>query len=306
MRVLLIAGGWSNEREVSLSGAAKIHDALVRLGCRVTFLDPAERFADILELASEADFAFINMHGSPGEDGLVQAMLEQVDCPYQGSGPKASFLALNKSVSKQIYARTAIPTPRWEYLPRSPEADWATKLALPLFVKPNMGGSSLDLCRVERAEELGPAMARIFARGETVLLEEAVDGQEVTSAILGDKALPLILIRPADSNYFDYRSKYTPGGAEELCPAPIPEKIARRVQELAMRAHKALGLRGYSRSDFMLDNDRPYILETNTLPGMTATSLVPQAAHEAGLEFHDLVRRLMDLGLEAHGRRPRD
>lgn len=304
MRVLLIAGGWSNEREVSLSGAAKIHDALLRLGCKVTRLDPAERFDDILELASDSDFAFINMHGTPGEDGLVQAMLEQVDCPYQGSGPKASFLALNKACAKQVFARAGIPTPRWEYLPRKPQAGWSTKLRFPLFVKPNMGGSSLDLCRVNSAEELAPAMERIFARGETVLLEEGVNGQEVTSAILGEKALPLILIRPAGCAYFDYRCKYTHGGAEEICPAPIPERTARRVQELAMRAHKALKLRGYSRSDFMLEGDAPYILEVNTLPGMTPTSLVPQAAREAGMDFDALIKRLIDLGLEAHGRRP--
>lgn len=302
MRVLLIAGGWSNEREVSLSGAAKIHDALLRLGCKVTRLDPAERFDDILELASEADFAFINMHGSPGEDGLVQAMLEQVDCPYQGSGPKASFLALNKAAAKQAFAHAGIPTPNWEFLPSRPAAGWSTKLSFPLFVKPNLGGSSLDLCRADRAEDLAPAMERIFARCETVLLEEAVSGQEVTCAVLGDKALPLILIRPADCAFFDYRCKYTPGGAEEICPAPIPEKTARHVQEMAMRAHKVLGLRGYSRADFMLAGDSPFILEVNTLPGMTPTSLVPQAAREAGLDFDALIRRLLDLGLEAHGR----
>lgn len=305
MRVLLIAGGWSNEREVSLSGAAKIHDALARLGCKVTRLDPAERFDDILALASEADFAFINMHGMPGEDGLVQALLEQADCPYQGSGPKASFLALNKAAAKQVFARAGIPTPRWEYLPGRPKAGWATKLGFPLFVKPNMGGSSLDLCRVARAEDLAPAMERIFACGDTVLLEEAVNGQEVTSAILGEEALPLILIRPSDSAFFDYRCKYTPGGAEEICPAPIPEDVARRVRDLALRAHKALGLRGYSRADFMLAGGSPFILEVNTLPGMTPTSLVPQAAREAGLDFDALIRRLMDLGLEAHGRGPK-
>lgn len=303
MRVLLIAGGWSNEREVSLSGAAKIHEALLRLGCKVTRLDPAERFDDILELASDSDFAFINMHGTPGEDGLVQAMLEQVDCPYQGSGPQASFLALNKACAKQVFARAGIPTPRWEYLPRRPQAGWSTKLRFPLFVKPNMGGSSLDLCRADNAEELAPAIERIFSRGETVLLEEGVNGQEVTSAILGDKALPLILIQPAGCAFFDYRCKYTQGGAKEICPAPIPERTTRRVQELSMRAHKAMKLRGYSRSDFMLEGDEPYILEVNTLPGMTPTSLVPQAAHEAGLDFDALIKRLMDLGLEAHGRK---
>lgn len=298
MRILLIAGGWSGEREVSLSGAAQIQKALTNLGHSVTPFDPLPGFDGLLEAAQAHDFCFINLHGAPGEDGLIQALLDSVRAPYQGSGPQASFLALHKAAAKQIFRSRTIPTPDWRYLPVRPDAGWEPDLPYPLFIKPNDGGSSLDMSRVAAPGALLPALERVFASGKEALVEAAAPGFEMTCAVLGEEALPTILIRPKLSGeFFDYRSKYETGGAEEVCPAPVPDELSARVRELALRAHLALGCEGYSRSDFIVTDAGPVLLEVNTLPGMTPTSLVPQAAAAAGMSFEDLCARLIELGV---------
>lgn len=303
MRVLLIAGGWSEEREVSLSGARKIHENLKALGHETTFFDLSRGWRELLEQASSHDFAFLNLHGSPGEDGIVQAMLERVGCPYQGSGPAASFLALDKAASKALFVREGIPTPAWRLVTEKGDRTPPEGLSLPLFVKPNTGGSSLGAGRVESPEDYGPALDDVFELGRLPLTEELTAGEEVTCSVMDDTPLPLILIRPAGgSAFFDYEAKYRPGGAEEICPAPIPEVLAERVRELSLKAHAALGLAGYSRADFIVKNGVPFLLEVNTLPGMTPTSLLPQAAAQAGFSFQNLVARLMQLGLERFGK----
>lgn len=305
MRMILIAGGWSTERDVSLSGARGIGEALRRLGHEVRFLDPALEFAEILRLAPHADFAFLNLHGSPGEDGLVQALLEEAGCPYQGAGPKASFLALNKAAAKSVYAARGLRTPQWQLFTGIPGEARSTSLPLPVFVKPNAGGSSLGMSRVAAPEDFGPALDKVFALGDAALVEACVPGFELTCAVLGNRALPVILIRPKGGlAFFDYENKYAADGAEEICPAPVDQALTAEVQAMALAAHQALGIEGYSRSDFMVDaKNRPFILETNTLPGMTPTSLLPKAAGAVGLGFDDLVAELVRLGLESHARR---
>lgn len=303
MKVLLIAGGWSSERDVSLAGARGIEKALCALGHDVTWFDPATSLDGLLEAASSHDFAFINLHGSPGEDGLVQAMLDTAGCPYQGSGPAGSFLALNKAVSKQLLRRHGILTPDWAFLAARPAADWEPGLGYPLFVKPNTGGSSLCLSRVAQPEGLAPALEAVFAHCGEAIVEPAIPGVEVTCGVLGDTALPPILIRPAEGAFFDYTSKYTPGGATELCPAPLPAEVTAHVQDVTLSAHRLLGLRGYSRADYILRDDGAlFLLEVNTLPGMTPTSLVPQEAAAIGLDFPALIARLIELGMTAAGR----
>ncbi len=298
MRILLIAGGWSGEREVSLSGAQGIAKALARLGHSVTPFDPLPDFDGLVAAATAHDFCFINLHGSPGEDGLIQALLDAVRVPYQGSGPQASFLALHKAAAKQICRARGIPTPDWRYVPVRPEPGWSPDLPYPLFVKPNDGGSSLDMSRVTAPEGLLPALERVFASGKEALAEAAAPGFEMTCAVLGEEALPTILIRPRLSGeFFDYRSKYEADGAEEICPAPVDDALSAQVRELALRAHFALGCEGCSRSDFMVGEDGPVLLEVNTLPGMTPTSLVPKAAAAAGMSFEDLCARLIELGV---------
>lgn len=301
MKILLIAGGWSSEREVSLNGGRGMAEALRARGHSVTFFDLLTDFEQLLQKAREHDFALINLHGAPGEDGLVQAMLERVGCPYQGSGPAGSFLALNKAAAKQLFRHAALPTSDWEFLPAPPPEGWQPRLAYPLFVKSNTGGSSLRLGRARNRAELDAVLAEIFAAGEEALIEPELKGREITCGILGEEALPPILIEPVAGDFFDYESKYAKGGAREICPAPISSRLTARVRELSLAAHRALGLTGYSRADFILGEDQSLtLLEVNTLPGMTATSLVPQEAKAIGLDFGQLLERLMELGLQRH------
>ncbi|MDR2051021.1 MAG: D-alanine--D-alanine ligase [Deltaproteobacteria bacterium] len=320
MKILLIAGGWSEEREVSLNGARGLAEAMRRLGHQVTPFDPAEGFDGLFAAAQGQDFAFINLHGSPGEDGLPQSLLESAGLPYQGSGPRGSFLALNKAAAKIMFRRAGLPTPDWLLLTRHPGPGWRPPFGYPLFVKSNTGGSSLGLIKVHNAAELGPALDRLFAGGGEFIVEPACPGRELTCGVLGalrpteggtgsgpvpgevevPEALPPILIRPlrGEEGFFDYVSKYAPDGAEELCPAPLPPDLLALAESHALAAHRVLGLRGYSRTDFILsDNGSLTLLETNTLPGMTGASLLPKAAAAAGLSFEQLVARLVDLGL---------
>lgn len=301
MRILLIAGGWSSEREVSLNGAKGMESVLKARGHSVTFFDLLDGFDRLSDVAAEHDFALINLHGAPGEDGLVQALLERVGCPYQGSGPAGSFLALNKTAAKQIFRRAGLLTPRWEFLPVRPSEQWEPSLPYPIFAKSNTGGSSIHLSRADNKEQLHAIINEIFSSGSDVLLEEAISGKEVTCGILEGQALPPVLIEPVAGNYFDFNSKYEHGGAREICPAPLSDEETQHIQSLALRAHRALGLSGYSRSDFILsETGQLFILEVNTLPGMTATSLVPQEAAAIGLEFGDFLEKLIELGLRTH------
>lgn len=298
MRILLIAGGWSSEREVSLAGAKGIASALSARRHSVTFFDLRDNFDALADTAATHDFAFINLHGAPGEDGLVQALLDAVGCPYQGSGARGSFLALHKAATKQILRREGLLTPDWQFLPQPPAADWEPTLPYPLFVKSNTGGSSLLLARAENRAELDDIMGEIFRAGCEVLMEPSIPGEDATCGVLGEEALPPILIRPRVGDFFDYKSKYQQGGADELCPAPLPEAVNARMQDMALRAHRALGLSGYSRTDFRLTpQGELYALEVNTLPGMTQTSLVPREAAAVGLDFGQLLERLMEMGL---------
>ncbi|MFP4072115.1 MAG: D-alanine--D-alanine ligase [Desulfovibrionales bacterium] len=297
MRVLLIAGGWSEERDVSLAGAVQIRSALGTLGHDVESFDPAGSLSGLLERAQNCDFAFLNLHGAPGEDGLVQALLDCIGCPYQGSGPAGSLRALNKAASKALFRYHDIPTPPWEHLPVYPKNGWTPDLHYPLFLKPNMGGSSVGISRVQSDEELTSALVAFFEAHDDALLEEFAPGVEVTCGVLGDEALPLVLIRPRKATYFDYESKYRKGGAEETCPAPLDPSLTRTIQDLALKAHQVLGLKDYSRADFILTKQGPLLLEVNTLPGMTETSLLPQAAQAAGLNFEALIAELIRLGM---------
>ena len=314
MNILLIAGGWSSERDVSLAGGKVVHKALDKLGHAVTVYDPALSLAGLAEAVAGKDFAFVNLHGSPGEDGLIQSMLERLGCPYQGAGPAASMLALNKAAAKVFFTAAGLTTAEGLMINRKPEADWQPILRYPLFIKATTGGSSLHMEQVTGPEQLHPALERLFAVGASYLVESAIDGDEVTCGVLGSlrgdeeipEALPPILIKPSTGKVFDYTSKYAPGGAEEICPAPISAELTKRVQDMALAAHRALGISGYSRADFILrNNQEPVLLEVNTLPGMTPTSLLPQEAAAVGLSFDQLVRRLIDLGLARHKREGR-
>ncbi len=297
MHVLLIAGGWSDEREVSLSGAEGIKKALLELGHEVEFFDPAKDFENLLSRAEHADFAFINLHGSPGEDGLIQAMLNQTSCPYQGAEPESSFLTLNKAAAKTIFDKNSILTPKWELVCPTEGCKALERLEPPVFIKPNSGGSSLGMTFARTYDELKQGVETVFSLGDSALVEEYTKGIEVTCAVLGDEALPLVLITPPENaEFFDYHSKYALDGAEEICPAPIDADLTIQIQQITLKVHKLLGLTDYSRADFIISEGVPYLLEVNTLPGMTPTSLVPRAAKAAGYSFNSLITKLIELG----------
>lgn len=202
MKILLIAGGWSSEREVSLAGAKNIAAALEATGHAVSFLDLRDHFDGLLDAAAKHDFAFLNLHGAPGEDGLVQAMLDTIGCPYQGAGPAGSFLALNKAAAKQIFRRAGLPTADWEFLAVQPAVDWRPATPFPLFAKGNTSGSSLRCGRAANMDELHDILAEIFAAHDCALLEPEIRGQEIQCGIIGNTPLPPILIEPVAGAFF--------------------------------------------------------------------------------------------------------
>lgn len=306
IRLALIAGGTSGEREVSLRGAAGVEQALNKDKYEVVRYDPASDLARLAADAPELDAAFILLHGIGGEDGTVQGMLELLGIPYQGSGVLGSALAMNKHLAKVMYRLHGLPVAAWEMAEKAHVADPApllAKLRLPLVVKPVRQGSSLGMSIVKEPEQLGVALAKAFQHDSQVMVEEFIKGREITVGVLGNEvltALPLVEIIP-DSRFtfFDYEAKYTPGATREVCPAEVSEDIRRKAQDYGLRAHKALQLRGCSRTDMIIREDGELVLlETNTIPGMTPTSLLPQAAAQIGLDFPALLDRLIELALE--------
>ena len=245
MRVLLIAGGWSSEREISLSGARGIAEALRSLGHDVTFFDLLHHFDELLAISRQHDVALINLHGQPGEDGIVQAMLDRVGCPYQGTGPSGSFLALNKAVTKQILKDAGLPTPAWEFLPQRPSAGWEPRIAYPIFAKSNTGGSSLHLGKAMNKAELNVILDEIFAAGDVALIEEALFGREITCGVLGDDALPPIQIEPVKGGYQASFALMRIGNPEKLMeygPAAVGELSGRLEGQGALYRLRSEGL----------------------------------------------------------------
>jgi len=323
VKVAVLMGGRSSEREISLKTGRGIAQALRVLGHEVLAVDAAngrvlpageeERAAlpaAALEPASEvalarpetladADVVLVALHGAAGENGTLQALLDLAGKVYTGSGMLASALAMNKALAKRLFEHEGIPTPRWQLLPAGAGAGDVNVDALggfPLVVKPNEEGSSVGLTVVERPERLADALRLAGGLGE-ILVEEFASGRELTVALLGEEALPIVEIRPK-SGLYDYESKYTAGLSDYFCPADLPPGLADTVRELGRSAARALGCRGVSRVDFRLDaRGVAQCLEVNTVPGMTPTSLVPMAARAAGLSYEQVVQRMLDLAL---------
>ncbi|MGX9727107.1 MAG: D-alanine--D-alanine ligase family protein [Candidatus Electronema sp. VV] len=306
IRLALIAGGISGEREVSLRGAAGVEQALNKDKYEVVRYDPAADLARLAADASQLDAAFILLHGIGGEDGTVQGMLELLGIPYQGSGVLGSALAMHKHLAKVMYRLHGLPVAAWEIAEKAHVSDPApllAKLRLPLVVKPVRQGSSLGMSIVRQAEQLAAALATAFEHDSEVMVEEFISGREITVGVLGNEeltALPLVEIIPDRRfDFFDYEAKYTPGATREVCPAEVSDRIRDKAQDYGLRAHNALQLRGYSRTDMIIHEDGEiFLLETNTIPGMTPTSLLPQAAAQIGLDFPALLDRLIELALE--------
>ncbi|MBK8247012.1 MAG: D-alanine--D-alanine ligase [Gemmatimonadetes bacterium] len=328
MRITVLLGGTSAERDVSLASGLRIAAALRERGHTVTAIDtahgpllPTEEQAilaggvmktvppDVQALVRleralpasmaklpEADVIFLALHGGRGEDGTLQALLDLGGIPYTGSGHLASALAMDKDLTKRILREAGVPTPTWRMAPVE-KGDVMMTLGYPCIVKPSKQGSTVGLSLVRSSEELQPAIDLAAQFDDEVMVEQFIAGRELTVAILGDQALPVGEIIPKHELY-DYECKYTPGMAREVFPADLTLVEAQTVQDLALRAFRALKLRGCARIDFRMDAaGRFWCLEANTLPGMTQLSLVPQAAAAAGISFPELCERIVALAL---------
>jgi D-alanine-D-alanine ligase len=330
MRITVLTGGATAERTVAFAGAAQVVAALRGRGHQVHVVDiaggvlsPEEEtrllvpqvgtvLPDTSGLAADerrmlcgglaglavvqgADVVFPVVHGGAGEGGLLQAVLEMIGVPYTGSGPLGSALAVDKDLSKRLFRDAGVPVPEWRMTPPAEPADAAAELGWPVIVKPSKQGSTVGLTLVKRKPDLAAAVAEAVRWDDEVMIEQFIPGRELTVGVLGDEALPVGEIVPRHE-LFDYECKYTPGMSEEIFPAALEAKIARRAQALAVAAHRALKLGGYSRIDFRLGaRGDIFCLEANNLPGMTGTSLFPQAARAAGIEYPDMCERICHL-----------
>ncbi len=329
MRVTVLTGGTSSERKVAIASAAQVVTALRSKGHDVRVVDtatgyvapqaegaflstdvgpappPPEALAALergllisglgdMPVVRDAERIFLALHGGWGEDGTLQSLLEVIGVPYTGTGPLGCALAMDKDISKRLFRQAEVPTADWMMAPQSTDLVQRT-LGWPVVVKPSREGSTVGLAVVEAGAQLATAVAEARRYDDEVLIEAFVPGREVTVGILAGEALTVGEIIPQHP-IFDYECKYTPGMSEEIFPTDLPPAVVERCQHLAMAAHRALKLGGYSRVDFRLTPEgEPLCLEANTLPGLTATSLLPQSARASGIEFADLCERICHL-----------
>lgn len=305
MRVVVLAGGVSDEREISRDSGANVYRALKEVGYgTVEMLDPADDDFLASLRAGAYDVAFIALHGSLGEDGVIQGVLEYMNIPYIGSNVQASACAADKEISKALYEHAGIPIARGVAITRGETVDTAAivaELGESLFVKPAINGSSYGVTRVKHTDELAHALEVAFEHGDKVLVEQRLEGTEITVGVLGGddvRALPIVeIMKQEGSDFYDLDVKYIDPALVHRIPAQIDEGDYARAQELACAAHKALGCTGFSRSDFIVTKDGPVILETNTIPGMTDTSLYPDEVRHAGRTFPDVCDELIQIAL---------
>ena len=305
LTIALLSGGVSSEREVSLNSGRQVYEALDKDKYNVLRYDPQSDLPRLIAEAPGIDAALIILHGAYGEDGTVQGLLDLLGIPYQGSGVLGSAVAMNKLAAKRLYQQAGLPIPDFIIARRGSRLeheDAVQRLGLPLVVKPVVGGSSVGVTIVRSPQELDCALETAYVHDPCALIETCIQGTEITGGVIGNddlEALPIIEIIP-DSNhpFFTYEAKYKAGATQEICPARIDAELTAKAQRLAMEAHRTLFCRGYSRTDMMLRERDIFILETNTIPGMTATSLLPQAAQKAGMDFGRLLDRLIALSLE--------
>lgn len=293
-KVAVLLGGKSSEREISLMSGTAVLEALQRQGVDAHAFDTGQR--DLADFAVEKfDRAFVMLHGRYGEDGTIQGALDLMGVPYTGSGVMACALALDKWRTKLVWQACGIPTPRFEMLHRGSDyAATARELGLPLIIKPAREGSTIGLSKVTDANDIENAYLEAVKYDPLVLAEQFIDGPELTAAILDDESLPLVRIEAPGHNY-DYNAKYFSDETQYFCPSGIAPTLEDRIRRLCADAYRIVGCSGWGRVDVMLDgDDQPWILEVNTVPGMTGHSLVPMAAKAAGLSFDQLVMRILE------------
>ena len=303
-KVAVLMGGTTSEREISLISGKEVAGALSRRGYEVLPIDVNGKLDLSKRLRKEkVDVVFIALHGRYGEDGSVQRLLEELDIPYTGSGVEASFLAMNKIEAKKIFQEKDISTPPFFILSKG--EDFQSVIATPPFkfpwvVKPEAEGSSVGLSIIEEVKEFEKALSAAFSFGPRVLVEKYISGREITVGILDEYPLPIVEIVPK-RQFYDYKAKYTKGLSQYLVPAAIDLDIYQKIQKIALKAHQALGCEGMSRVDMRLDKENePYVLEVNTIPGLTELSLLPKAAQAIGVSFPDLCSLLIKQAKARH------
>jgi D-alanine-D-alanine ligase len=306
MKVAVLKGGRSLERGVSLRSGARVEDALQRLGHEPLPLDAS---ADLVErlIAESPDAAFVALHGAGGEDGTVQELLEILDIPYTGPGMAACVRCTDKNLAKHELREAGLATPDWfafnatafrELGAADALGQIEARLGFPLVVKPASGGSALGVKLVANPDELPQALLAAFSYDDRVLLERYVEGRELAVSMLGDIALPVVEAIPREGDLYDFEARYEIGRTEFVCPADLDPETAEAVTDTALRVFKTLRCSGLSRVDLLLGEGGPQVLEVNPIPGLTDTSLLPQAAEAAGLSFEQLVERVLELAME--------
>jgi D-alanine-D-alanine ligase len=305
-KVAVLKGGRSLERSVSLRSGAQVQDGLQRLGHEVVAIDVGPRLvAELLEHSPDA--AFVALHGREGEDGTVQGLLDALGLPYTGSGPSACMRCTDKVLAKHLMREAGVPTPDFHELREGSIRDLGAAAALetigaalgfPLVVKPSRGGSALGVKFASSAEELPGAMVGAFSYDGTILLERHVKGRDLAVSVLegeAPQALPAVEAVPREEAFYDYESRYEIGMTTFVCPAELPQETTARAQQLALEVYELLGCHGFARVDLMLEepSGELWVLETNVVPGLTETSLLPQAADAAGIGFEELVERIL-------------
>lgn len=301
-RIAVIRGGDNREREISLQTGEAVEKALRSRGHEVFGMDVDDRLFSFLQ-KKEVDAAFIALHGKGGEDGTIQGFLEIVGIPYTGSRVLASALAMDKLLAKKIFECHDIPTPKWHEISK-PNGKSAISLPfeLPVVVKPVGSGSTLGVTIVREQAKYVEALKTAFREDNRVFVEPYIDGKELTVGVLGNTnpvPLPVMQVEPPSGGFYDYENKYTAGKSRHLVPAPIDPNVYKKAQEYALAAHQALGCRNFSRADMRLDGDnRLYVLEVNTIPGLTPVSLFPDLVRAAGISFEDMVELLVQWAVE--------
>jgi len=298
MKIGVLLGGNSAEREVSLASGKAISAACKELGHNVLDLDPQFDVRLLVPDLLTVDLVFNGLHGGDGENGVIPGFLQSLGVKYTGSRTEASAICMDKRISKALVHRKDLLTPNWVSLANNDPLSSVGDLVFPVVIKPNDQGSTIGLTVVKDESELDDAieLARKFAN--VVLIEEFIVGKEITVTVIGDKAYPIVEIVPSHGLY-DYECKYNQGMTEYFCPANIDKDLTKAIQESALKIHKLLGCRHYSRADFRLDeNGKAWFLELNTLPGMTETSLVPKAAKASGLSFPELIQTIINEALK--------
>ena len=307
-RVALLAGGPSGEREISLASGEGALSALQEAGFPVECFDPSRKEDLKALIDGNFDVAFLCLHGRKGEDGVIQGFLETIDLPYTGPGVWSSATAINKARSKEFYRLAGVPTAPSMTLEFDQKLDVDSiigEIGPHVVVKPASEGSSIGISIVDSREALEKAIDEAFQHDSEIVVEKFVQGREFTVAVIGNdepRALPIIEIIAQKGDFYDFESKYAAGGSKHICPAELSEEDAETIKREAIAAHKALSCEGVSRTDFILDDEgKPWALETNTIPGMTSTSLLPDAAKAAGIPFPELCTMLIQYALDRKG-----